>query len=233
MLHNGSANFLCIAHRGAMGHAPQNTLAAISKALELGAPWIEVDVYYVDGHLVVFHDDRLEALTDGSGAINEQSFSYLRSLKVLDSDQGIPTLEEVCELIAGRAGLNIELKGVGTAAPVNELINKLINENWQSTQFLVSSFNHRELFAFKQLNPDIRLGALHCSLPLNNAQFAEELGAWSLNSSLEFVDQELVDDAHSRGLKVYVYTVNHPEDITRMQQMGVDGVFTNYPERVL
>lgn len=229
---SSASHMLCIAHRGAMGHAPQNTLAAISKALELNAPWIEIDVYSVDGHLVVFHDDRLEGLTDGSGYVPEQSFEYLRSLKVLCSDQGIPTLDEVCALIGGRAGLNIELKGAGTAAPVSDLVNKLINEQWQPDQFLVSSFNHRELARFKQLNPAINIGALHCSLPVNNAQFAEELGAWSINPSLEFVDQQLVDDAHARGLKVYVYTVNHPEDIERMHRMGVDGVFTNYPERV-
>lgn len=230
---SSTTKMLCIAHRGAMGHAPQNTLQSISKALELGAPWIEIDVYYVDGELIVFHDDRLEALTDGVGYVTEQSFEYLRSLKVLGSDQGIPTLDEVCSLINGRAGLNIELKGTGTASPVNDFLNKLPKEHWQPEQFLVSSFNHRELLAFRQLNQDIHIGALHCSLPVNNAQFAQELGAWSINPSLEFVDQQLVDDAHSRDLKVYVYTVNHPDDIERMRKMGVDGVFTNYPERVL
>ncbi|MEZ5538069.1 MAG: glycerophosphodiester phosphodiesterase [Thiolinea sp.] len=227
------SEFLCIAHRGAMGHAPQNTLAAVSKALELGAPWIEIDVYWVDGHLMVFHDERLDDLTNGTGYTSEQSFSRLRSLDVLNSGQGIPTLEEVCELINAQAGLNIELKGAGTAAPVCEYIAQLLTENWSIEQFLVSSFNHRELQAVKQINPSIRLGALHCSLPVDNARFAEQLGAYSLHPSIEFVDQELVDDAHARGLKVYVYTVNHPEDILRMRQLGVDGVFTNFPERVL
>lgn len=224
---------LCIAHRGAMGHAPQNTLAAISKALELNAPWIEIDVYAVDGELVVFHDNRLDQLTDGTGYVTEQSFAYLRSLKVMDSDQGIPTLLEACALIDGRAGLNVELKGTGTARLVSQLLDTLLSQNWQPEQFLVSSFNHRELSLFKQFSPAINIGALQCALPLDNAQFAEELGAWSINSSLEFVDQALVDDAHARGMKVYVYTVNHPEDIERMRNLGVDGVFTNYPERVL
>jgi glycerophosphoryl diester phosphodiesterase len=229
------SGFLCIAHRGAMGHAPQNTLAAVSKALELGAPWIEIDVYQVDGQLVVFHDDRLDDLTNGCGYITEQSFAYLRSLEVLNSGQGIPTLEEVYVLVDGQAGLNIELKGAGTAAPVCDFINKQLAANAKRTteQFLISSFNHRELQQVRQLNPALRLGALHCSLPVDNARFAEQLGAYSLHSSLEFVDQELVDDAHQRGLKVYVYTVNHPDDIARMRQLGVDGVFTNYPERVL
>lgn len=67
-------NLLCISHRGAMGHAPENTLSSIRKALELGAPCIEIDVHYVDEHLLVFHDIRLERTTNGSGYLNEQSF---------------------------------------------------------------------------------------------------------------------------------------------------------------
>lgn len=74
------SNLLCIGHRGAMGHAPENTLASINKALELGAPWIEVDVYAIDDQLLVFHDDRLDKKTNGTGYIQEQSFEYLRSL---------------------------------------------------------------------------------------------------------------------------------------------------------
>ncbi|MGB0846272.1 MAG: glycerophosphodiester phosphodiesterase [Thiolinea sp.] len=229
----GKSNLLCIGHRGAMGHAPENTLASITKALELGAPWIEVDIYYVDGNLLVFHDDRLEKKTNGKGYIQDQSFEYLRSLNVKKSDQCIPTLEEVCQVIAGRAGLNVELKGVGTAKPVSDLLNKLIANGWSQEQFLVSSFNHRELQVLKQINPGIRIGVLHCCLPADDAKSAADLGAYSVNPSLEFIDKRYVDDAHRRGLKVYVYTVNHPEDIARMRELGVDGVFTNYPERVL
>ena len=134
---------LCIGHRGAMGHAPENTLASIRKALELGVPCMEVDVYYVDGHLVVFHDDRLERLTNGSGYVWEQSFDYLRSLDAGDGQQ-IPTLEEVCEVIGSQACLNIELKGPDTAVPVAALLSKLIADGWDKEKFLVSSFYHLE-----------------------------------------------------------------------------------------
>ena len=89
---------LCIGHRGAMGHEPENTLRSIRKALVLGAPCVEVDVYSVDGRLVVFHDNRLERITNGVGYVSEQSFDYLRSLKITDG-QSISTLEEVCEVI--------------------------------------------------------------------------------------------------------------------------------------
>ena len=223
---------LCIGHRGAMGHAPENTLSSIRKALELGVLCIEVDVYFVDGHLVVFHDDRLERTTDGIGYLCEQSFDYLRSLDAGEGQQ-IPTLEEVCDVIDSKACLNIELKGQGTAAPVAKLISRFIEKGWHKDQFLVSSFHHQELLDMKRLHQDIKLGALIRGMPVDGAKFAEDLGAFSVNPSLDCVDQRFVDDAHYRGLKVFVYAVDHPEDIAKMQIVGVDGVFTGYPERVL
>ncbi|MEM9537546.1 MAG: glycerophosphodiester phosphodiesterase family protein [Cyanobacteria bacterium P01_E01_bin.45] len=223
---------LCIGHRGAMGHAPENTLASVRKAVELGSPFIEVDVYSVDGHLVVFHDDHLERTTNGSGYLCQQSFEYLRTLDAGNGER-IPTLREVCDAIVGRAGINIELKGPHTAQPVVELITELVQEGWNEDDFLVSSFNQRELVALRQLSDRIKLGALLCGLPVDDAKFAQDLGAFSVHPSLEFIDRHFIDDAHARNLQVYVYTVNHPEDITRMHELGADGVFTNFPERVL
>lgn len=215
-----------------MGHAPENTLESIRKALELGASYVEVDVYCIDGHLVVFHDDRLERTTDGVGYIKDQSFEYLRSLDV-GGGQQIPTLEEVCETIYPYACINIELKGPGTAKPVSVLISELVRNGWKMDAILVSSFDHRQLLEIKRLDAEIKLGALIGGLPVDDAKFAEELGAFSVHPSLEFIDQRFVDDAHTRNLKVYVYSVNHPDDIVRMHELGVDGVFTNFPERVL
>lgn len=223
---------LCIGHRGAMGHEPENTLASIHKAIELGAYYMEIDVYYVDGQLVVFHDDRLERSTDGTGYLCEQSFDYLRTLDA-GKGQRIPTLEEVCTTIRSKASLNIELKGPGTAAPVAKLLSELIDKGWDINKFLVSSFHQRELLEIKRLTPEIKLGALIRGIPVDYAKFAEDLGAFSVHPSLEFVDQRFVDDAHNRGMKVYVYAVDHPDDITRMHEIGVDGVFTGFPERVL
>lgn len=215
-----------------MGHAPENTLLSIRRALDMGALCVEVDVQYVDGQLVVFHDERLERTSNGTGYLSEQSFEYLRSLDVGEG-QRIPTLEEVFEVIGSRAGLNIELKGAGTAVPVAGLISKLIAAGWDKDKILLSSFNHRELLNFRRLNQEIKLGALIRGLPVNDAKFAEDLGVFSVHPALDFVDRQFVDDAHARGFKVFVYTVNHPEDIDRMYRLGVDGVFTSYPERVL
>jgi len=224
--------FLCIGHRGAKGHGPENTLLAIRRALAQGVTRIEVDVYSVDDQLMVFHDDRLERTTNGIGYLCDQSFNYLRSLDAGDGEQ-IPTLTEVSTLVNQRAGLNIELKGPDTAAPVAAFISNLVNSGWSLHSILVSSFDHRQLAELKRLNSEIRLGALTASLPVDNARFAESLGAFSVHPSIEFVDQSFVTDAHARGLRVYVYTVDHPEDIARMRELGVDGVFTNFPERVL
>lgn len=222
-------SLLCIAHRGAMGHAPENTLAAVRKALALGAPCVEVDVYRVDGRLLVFHDDRLERTTNGSGYLADHGFAALRSLDA-GAGEPIPTLDEVCRLVQGRACLNVELKGPDTAAAVAALVADL---DWQPRRILVSSFDHRQLARFKALAPDVPIGALTCSLPLDDARFAQALGADSVHPARECVDRRLVDDAHGRGLRVYVHSADHPDDIARLHGLGVDGVFTAYPERVV
>jgi len=223
---------LCIGHRGACGHAPENTLASIRKALELGAPCLEIDVYHVDNRLVVFHDDRLERATNGTGYLLEQRFDHLRSLDAGGGER-IPTLEEVFETVDRRAGVNIELKGPATARPVVGLLGELRRRGWPGELILVSSFDHRQLAEVRRLDPAIKLGALIVGLPVDDAAFAAALGAYSAHLSLEFIDRRFVDDAHARGLQVFVFTVNHPEDIRKMAQLGVDGVFSDFPERVL
>jgi len=223
---------LCIGHRGAMGHAPENTLASFAKALELGAPCIELDVYFVDGHLMVFHDDRLERTTNGSGRLREQSFDYLRTLNAGNGEK-IATLEEVFRLVDRRAGINVELADANTAQPVVELVTDFIHQGRPRDLTLVSSFNHRELAKVRDLDPQLRIGALIRTLPEDGAAFAEKLGAYSVHVSLEVINQRFVEDAHGRGLRVFVYTVNHPEDISRMAELGVDGLFSDYPDRVL
>jgi len=225
-------NLLCIGHRGAMGHAPENTLASIRKALEFGVPCVEIDVYTVDSQLVVFHDSRLERTTNGTGYLLEQKFTDLRSLDAGNGEK-IPTLKEVFEAIHLKAGVNIELKGPGTARPVAEFISEMRDVGWNDDLILISSFDHRELVQVRRLDPRIKLGAMMVGLPVDDAAFAASLGAYSVHLSLEFIDRKFVDDAHSRGLRVFVFTVNHPEDIKKMSELGVDGVFTNYPERVL
>ena len=223
---------LCIAHRGAMGHEPENTLASVRKAFALGALCIEIDVYYVDGHLMVFHDDRLERTTNGHGYITEHTFDYLRALDAGNGQQ-IPTLVEVCELIDSQRCINIELKGKNTARPVAELILKLLANGWDNESFLISSFDYHQLLIMKRMIPEIKIATLIQELPVDGAKFSEDLGAFSVHPSLECVTKAFIDDAHARCLRVYVYSVDHIGDIDKMYRLGVDGVFTGYPERVI
>lgn len=222
---------LNIGHRGAAGLAPENTLKSVHKALDHGVDWIEVDVYYVDGELLVIHDDRLERTTNGSGYVLEKSFSYLRSLDAGDGEQ-IPTLQEVLALIDRKAGINIELKGPDTAEAVATLIHDALRRGWQYDQFLVSSFNHHSLQHIKEIDPNVPIGVLIYALPLDYAAAAGELTAFSVNMGMSFITKAFVEDAHKRQLKVFVYTVNEAEDFVRMAALGVDGIFTDYPDRL-
>ncbi len=215
-----------------MGYAPENTLRSVRKALALGAPCIEIDVYCVEGHLVVIHDDRLDRTTNGRGLVMDQTFDYLRSLDAGDGDR-IPTLDEVCETIKGRAGLNIELKGPETAEPVAAFIAGLVDAGWDKNTFVVSSFNPQALLTSRQLDADIRIGVITGSAPPDHIDFAAAINAFSVHPNFVNVHPALVEDVHVRGMKMYAYTVNERDDIARMHAMGVDGVFTNYPDRVL
>jgi glycerophosphoryl diester phosphodiesterase len=225
-------NLICFAHRGASGHEPENTLLSIEKAISLGAQWIEIDVYAVENELVVIHDERLERTTNGTGYVMDQSLEYLRSLDA-GKGQKIPLLREVLNLISKRVGVNVELKGTKSAHPVTALIADYVkNNDWNYEQFLVSSFDHNELKKVKALQPKIKLGALISSVPFHYARFAENLEAYSVHIKIKSVNKEFVDDAHRRKLKVFVFTVNSLVDIERMRSIGVDGIFTDYPELV-
>jgi glycerophosphoryl diester phosphodiesterase len=224
--------FLCIAHRGASGHEPENTLPAFRKAIELKSDWIELDVYQVEGELVVIHDDTLDRTTNGSGPVMDKSLAYLRSL---DAGKGnpIPTLPEVLELVAGRAGMNIELKGPDTAAAAAALIERYVRGgSWRYDQFIVSSFDLKAVADFRRESPAVGTGAIFGRRPPRDCSFAHDLGIRSIHLRFGSFRQALVDDAHRRGLAVLVYTVNRRTDIMRMRNMGVDGVFTDFPERV-
>ncbi|MBW2092706.1 MAG: glycerophosphodiester phosphodiesterase [Deltaproteobacteria bacterium] len=223
---------ICFAHRGASGHEKENTLPAMEKAIALGAEWVELDVYAVEGELVVIHDQRLERTTNGSGYVMEKSLKYLRSLDA-GNGQTIPTLREVLDLVDRRVGINVELKGFNTAEPAISLVNDYVkNRGWSYDQFILSSFNHYELVSAKSLQPEIKIGAFVAGIPLGYARFAQELGAYSVHPYLEFLNKPFVKDAHERDLKIFVFTVNHPEDLARVEALGVDGIFTNFPELV-
>lgn len=217
------------AHRGCSGHYPENTLAAFEAALTSGCDGIELDVFALQGELVVIHDQQLARTTNGIGNLEDYTLSQLQQLDAGQS-QSIPTLWQVLALVQNRCTLNIELKGHDTVAPLLQLLSKAQTElGTELSTLLISSFHHPLLWQLKQQCPTLAIGALTASIPLHYAAFATELAAYSVHCDRAFVDARLVQDAHQRGLACYVYTVNDAREALRLQQLGVDGIFSNYP----
>lgn len=218
-----------IAHRGASGFYPENTLLAIEQALLAKADGIEIDVFCVENQLVVIHDENVSRTTNGTGLLRDFTLTQLQQLDA-GSGQQVPTLWQVLQLVNNQTLLNIELKGADTAEPLLELLRKAETElSTDPDKLLISSFNHHLLKQIQNHRPELKLGALTASLPLDYAAFASELGAWSVNCDKGFINRQMVQDAHQRGLQVLVYTVNDEVTAAQMQQLGVDGIFCNYP----
>jgi glycerophosphoryl diester phosphodiesterase len=226
------ANLICFAHRGASGYEPENTIRSFTRALELGATWMECDVRAVGDELVVFHDRTLSRLTGSPGQVADLDLATLRSLKVRGSEP-VPLLSEVVELVRGRANLQLELKGAGTGERTGRYLNALLEKNWRADSFLVSSFDHEELLACKKVAPSIPLGVLLYGYPINTPEIARAIGAYSVHLNLEMITPKRVSTLHQAGLKVFVYTVNELSDIQAMRSVGVDGVFSDFPDRVI
>lgn len=223
--------FICIAHRGASGCWPENTLLAFRKALEFGADWLELDVHLsADGQLVVIHDFSLQRTTNGRGKVANKTVAQLRQF---DAGMGekIPLLEEVLDLAASRATVNIELKGAGTGAAVARLLQQRFAAERQHGGLLASSLNEVELIALSTTLPQLPLALVAERVDAQLWQLADKLNAWSVNLDKDCIDQALVVEAKARGRKLLAFTVNDKEQIQQFRAWGVDGVFTDFPER--
>ncbi len=228
-----SRNLICFAHRGASGHAPENTLAAFNKAVALGADWIELDVYAVDGELVVIHDHRLERTTNGTGTVTRRGISYLRRL---DAGQGepIPFLGEVLDAVDRRIKVNIELKGPQTAKPVVSLLDHYVRDRgWAYGQFLVSSFDHDQVAAAKAACSQLPVGINLKKVARDRTWIPTQLDLFSVHVDVKSVSADIIDAIHRAGYLAFVFTVNTRTGIRRVAEMGGDGVFTNFPEKVV
>jgi glycerophosphoryl diester phosphodiesterase len=222
---------LIFAHRGASGVEPENTLRAIKSALDANVDGIEIDIYEVDGVLLVIHDRWLHRTTSGTGQIFQHDYEHLRTLDA-GKGEAIPTLDEVFSLVAGQCKINLELKGINNINLLYTYIDKAIaTQNLVIDDILLSSFNHRLLYIINQQRPEFAIGALTGCYPLDYAKFAEQLNAYSVHLDVNFISKHFVSDAHQRGLKVFVYTVDEFEDIKTMKALGVDGIFSNFPTR--
>lgn len=222
---------IIFAHRGASGYAPENTMAAMKKAIALGTNAIEFDIHNVEGELYVFHDRRLDNKSSGSGLIEEVSRQYLSSINV--EGEPIPTLWEIMNYLSQHDCLvNIELKGMKSLEPFIKIYPRLVKDlHIAPENLLISSFHHGFLAKFRHLFPLSRIAPLFEGIELQANSTAHKLDAYSLHLSLSFINQEIITQAQAEGRKVFVYTVDHEEDIIGLRQMGVDGIFTNFPDR--
>ncbi|MEZ5550600.1 MAG: glycerophosphodiester phosphodiesterase family protein [Pseudomonadales bacterium] len=219
-------SYLIIGHRGAAGLVPENTLPSFARALELGVDAVELDIHLCEGRLIVIHDDTLERTTNGTGTLASQTLAALRRL---DAGQGaqIPLLEEILELLPGQTGINIELKGPGTALPLAELLRGIPDRD-----LLVSSFDHDLLDQFHRAAPDIRAAPLYSRWKGDPITTASLFGGGFLNLSRKLVTAVRCRAAQAAGLKLLVYTVNDPQEAQQLYAMGVQGLFTDYPDRI-
>lgn len=225
-----------IGHRGACGTMPENTLASFRKALELGVDGIEFDVQMSgDGEPVVIHDDTLERTTNGHGSVSDYTLAQLQRL---DAGRGqvtgetIPALHEVMELVDRRCRLFIELKSELVTPVVCDMIAYYIGRGWSYDQLLVCSFDHLQLVSVNVMNPDIKTCALMCGIPVSLAACASDAGAYAINPDVHHLSRRLVEDAHARNLKVVTYTANDPKHIAYARELGVDGIISDFPDRI-
>lgn len=222
-----------IAHRGASGSCPENTLLAFRRALELGARWLELDVQLVEDELVVFHDDSLERTTNGNGLLADCSFEELRRLDA-GAGERVPLLREALGLASGKAVVNIELKGPGSGAATAKLLEELFSaERLTPDDILASSLRLEELRSFQQLRPQVRRAPIYEELPVDWLAQLKGFGAWSVHLHKSLITEAVIEQARKEQCHVFAWTVNRKGEAKKLERMGVAGIFTDHPERFI
>ena len=212
---------LRIGHRGAAGHAPENTLLSIETALSLGAEVIEIDVHRSrDGQLIVMHDESVDRTTSGSGYIRDLTLPQLRALEV-------PTLADAMQAVKGRAALMIELK-------VRQIVPEVVRTAANNPEIAVfyASFFHSELLCVRELDPAARTIALIEAVPVSLTVFAVEAQATHAGVAFPSLEPAFVRALKDAGLAVFTYTVDEPREIRHARSLGVDGLISNFPDRL-
>jgi len=224
---------LLIGHRGAKGSEIENTLISFQKALNMKVDGIELDVHLsADNEVMVFHDDTLDRLTDGKGLINTFTVPELKKL-LINKKERIPTLREVLELIDRKCFVNIELKNFDVSETVVSLIEEYVkNKNWSYDDFLVSSFDWNALQQVAFLNDKIPIGVLtETDLDLALA-FAKFIQAKTIHSYFHLLTKENTAQIQAKGLQVFPWTINELEDIQKIKTFNVNGIITDFPNRI-
>lgn len=217
-----------IGHRGACGHAPENTLASIERAIALGCALTEVDVRRTaDGALVLLHDERVDRTTNGRGLVDEITLEDIRKLDA-GGGQTLPTLEEALTAASGRIGLILELKAAGLAYDACAIVRA----SGFNGPVIYASFLHEELQHVRRADPDSKTLVLFKRLPKDPGTEAVKLQATHVGLRFDTVTRPLLNTLHKAHLTVFVYTVNRPADITKMKTFGVDGIISDFRNRL-
>jgi glycerophosphoryl diester phosphodiesterase len=219
---------LRIGHRGAAGHAPENTLRSIRTALTLGAEVVEVDVQRtLDGELVLLHDKRVDRTTNGKGYIRDLSFHEARQLDA-GGGEVIPTLREALDLVLGSAQLMIEI----IDPRITPDVMRIVEERSSYGQVIVASFHHRALLELRQRRADARTLALFEGVPVNYIAFAKDAAVTHVGVSLDSLTDDYMAAIREAGYQLFVYTANDERDIRWLSESSVDGIISDYPERI-
>ncbi|ASP48018.1 glycerophosphodiester phosphodiesterase [Cognaticolwellia beringensis] len=236
-----------IAHRGASGEFAENSLLAFEQALIQGCDAIEFDVQFhqPSSEFILLHDSYLKIIDiNGSNHGEEKVHFNQVPLDELihtspNAKYNICTLVQALQCINIQCQINIELKSATQGAQLANEMQKLeaVIRHAQARklitfqQLVISSFNHHALVYVANHFPEMTTAALIACCPINYAEFCQQLKVNMLNLSIECMNPEIIKDAHRRGLKVWVYTVDHPDQIKQCLDFQVDGIFTNFPLR--
>ena len=228
-------NTLSIGHRGAKGYVAENTYESISKAIQLGVDGIEIDVFKcASGELVLFHDKDLKELTGESGLIENLTIKELEQFLV-QGKYKIPTLKDVLTRIEKPLFVNIELKGLNTAQATSKIIADISRStSWSLEHFIVSSFNWDELELFRSIDKNTPVGVLVSkSMSINEAiEFGKKINAQAIHPNFKLLNDKAVKKIKNNGFKIYTWTVNNEDDINFMKKLKVDGIISDYPDRI-
>jgi glycerophosphoryl diester phosphodiesterase len=228
-----------VAHRGASGHAPENTMAAFRRAVEMGAQFIETDIHLTrDAELVAIHDATLERTTNGSGQVKNFTLAELRALDAGSwfapefAGERIPTLEEIIAF-AREADVVFYLELLADAPwGAEHALSAALRRAGESSRMAVLSFVAAALATLRRLDPVVMTGLLF-DKPLDDpVGRAVDTGARQLAPRGDLVTPQLVEQAHAAGLQVVTWTVNDPTEMRALLEAGVDGIMTDYPDRL-
>ncbi|EJP6472893.1 glycerophosphodiester phosphodiesterase [Clostridium botulinum] len=229
-----------LAHRGASAYAPENTMVAFKKAIDMNADGIELDVHLSkDGRIVIIHDEKVDRTTNGKGEVKDFTLDELKKLDAgfwfSDEYEGerIPTLEELLKLINNtNIYLNIEIKAGYRIYPnIEEKVIDMIEKYKILDRVIISSFDHYSLVRVKEINLNIKTGMLYEAALYEPWDYARSIKVEALHPNYITLTKKFIDKANINNLEINPYTVNDENHMERLIKSKVTSVITNYPDK--